>query len=209
VTRTTAGNRERLVLCAADLFHRRGFEAASLDELLNCTGIARSNLYYHFPSKLALGQAVIDHWLDVYERAIVAPALEHAGEGEAAVIRALFRHACTTQDPEQGRVGCPVSRLCTELAEAAPRVKEEVRAYFVGLELRLADAFAADPSREEARDTSTAEGTVHQRARRRAALVVAALEGALTAAGLHGDPRTLLEVGDTLAEVVAEDLQHA
>jgi len=58
--RRECGNRVRILDAAARLFHRRGFQPTSLDEIVAASGVCRSNLYYHFASKEELGLAVLD-----------------------------------------------------------------------------------------------------------------------------------------------------
>ena len=65
--------RELLLGAAAREIHAHGFQAASLSRILAETGVTKGALYHHFPSKLALGYAVVDecyaprlrkHWID-------------------------------------------------------------------------------------------------------------------------------------------------
>jgi len=57
-------SRARLVAAAADVLRESGYRAASIDAVLARSGVAKSNLYYHFPSKLELACAGVDHWLE-------------------------------------------------------------------------------------------------------------------------------------------------
>jgi AcrR family transcriptional regulator len=50
--------RERLVSSARDLFGERGYEATSIDAVLESAGVARGALYHHFQSKAELFDAV-------------------------------------------------------------------------------------------------------------------------------------------------------
>jgi AcrR family transcriptional regulator len=50
--------RARLIEIAADLFGRRGYEATSIEEVLERAGVSKGALYHHFPSKEALFEAV-------------------------------------------------------------------------------------------------------------------------------------------------------
>ena len=58
-----AGTRRRIVAAAARLFAARGYEATSIDEVMQAAGLTRGAFYRHFASKGALyteatGQAV-------------------------------------------------------------------------------------------------------------------------------------------------------
>lgn len=52
--------RERLVEVAAELFGERGYEATSVEAVLQQAGVSRGSLYHHFASKGALFAAVVE-----------------------------------------------------------------------------------------------------------------------------------------------------
>jgi AcrR family transcriptional regulator len=67
--------REQLVVEATRLFAERGFEATSVEAVLDAAGVSRGSLYHHFKSKDALFEAVLD--------------AEEARIGEATMLAAL------------------------------------------------------------------------------------------------------------------------
>jgi AcrR family transcriptional regulator len=52
--------RERAVAVALELFNDKGYEQTALREVAERLGITKAALYYHFPSKEALLEAVVD-----------------------------------------------------------------------------------------------------------------------------------------------------
>ena len=52
--------REKILQAAFCEIHRQGFQAASIANILQDTGMTKGALYHHFPTKQALGLAVID-----------------------------------------------------------------------------------------------------------------------------------------------------
>lgn len=52
--------REQLVTAATRLFAERGFDATSVEAVLDAAGVSRGSLYHHFKSKEALFEAVLD-----------------------------------------------------------------------------------------------------------------------------------------------------
>jgi AcrR family transcriptional regulator len=52
--------RERLVAAGRKLFGERGYDATSIEAILEAAGVARGALYHHFPTKEALFDAVLD-----------------------------------------------------------------------------------------------------------------------------------------------------
>lgn len=60
--------REKLLSLAFCEIHRQGFQGASIANILESSKLTKGALYHHFPTKHALGLAVIDE--------IIAPRLE-------------------------------------------------------------------------------------------------------------------------------------
>lgn len=70
VDEAAGGKRQQILALAADLFARRGYHAASLDEISNSLGITRPALYYYFSSKADLLAAVVREGLRDRESAL-------------------------------------------------------------------------------------------------------------------------------------------
>ena len=56
-----ARTRARIVEAAADLIHKRGVAATTLDDVKVAAGVSGSQMYHYFPDKNELVQAVIGY----------------------------------------------------------------------------------------------------------------------------------------------------
>lgn len=56
--------RARLIEAARSLVRHRGFAATSVDDLCAAAGVTKGAFFHHFPSKEALGVALIDDWTE-------------------------------------------------------------------------------------------------------------------------------------------------
>jgi TetR/AcrR family transcriptional regulator, transcriptional repressor for nem operon len=54
--------RGRLIAAARGLVRHKGFAATSVDDLCGAAGVTKGAFFHHFPSKEALGVALIDDW---------------------------------------------------------------------------------------------------------------------------------------------------
>ncbi len=128
--RRDCGNRERILEAAARLFHERGFQPTSLDEIIAASGVCRSNLYYHFASKEELGLVVLDHLAERFRASAIEgtlqdrqrPARQRLEEFLAAITDGLEADAC--------RRGCPFGNLAAELAGDHPKFRERLSGLF-------------------------------------------------------------------------------
>lgn len=95
-TRTGApGTRERILDAALTAFGTRGYETTSLDALAAELGVRKQTILYHFASKDALLDAVIDE-AGAELIASLEKAVSGTGEGWSrvdAVVRSVFRLA--------------------------------------------------------------------------------------------------------------------
>jgi TetR/AcrR family transcriptional regulator, transcriptional repressor for nem operon len=65
MTRVPRGEaRARLIAAARDLVRQNGFAATSVDDLCAGAGVTKGAFFHHFPSKEALGVALIDDWTE-------------------------------------------------------------------------------------------------------------------------------------------------
>jgi AcrR family transcriptional regulator len=82
--RLTADERRQAILRAAlDVFARRGYHAASIDEIAQAAGISKALIYEHFPSKRDLHVSL----LEAEVRVLFARLVESAATGEPGEVR--------------------------------------------------------------------------------------------------------------------------
>ncbi|WFE28051.1 TetR/AcrR family transcriptional regulator [Solwaraspora sp. WMMD791] len=110
--------RQRLVTVARELVHRSSYAAVSIEDVCSTAGVHRGSLYHFFPSKEALGLAVVDaNW--VLMDAMLAEAFRDDVAPLARIDR--FVHAfgsllATTREQMGATPGCPLGNLAAELA---------------------------------------------------------------------------------------------
>ena len=86
-----AATRDRLVTAACAVFGQRGYDAASVTEILDAAGVAKGALYHHFDSKAGLFDAVLDRVLAELAEAAGAHASREADDDPAARLKAGCR----------------------------------------------------------------------------------------------------------------------
>ncbi|MFV2020198.1 TetR/AcrR family transcriptional regulator [Micromonospora sp. LOL_023] len=110
--------RERLVTVARDLVHGSSYAAVSIEDVCGKAGVHRGSLYHFFPSKEALGLAVLDaNW--VLMEALLAESFNDDVAPLGRIDR--FVHAfggllAMTRERMGSTPGCPLGNLAAELA---------------------------------------------------------------------------------------------
>ena len=178
---------------ALGVFRRRGYEATSVQDLSEATGLSRSSLYATFGSKHALYLAALDRYR-ASGRALLADALA-CGSG-ASPVRAIRLHleAVAAERGEDGAppIGCLMTNAAAEVASRDP---ETARRTAEAAD-HLASAFEAAVARAQALGEVSPE---------RDALAL----GRFLAGTVYG-VRGLQKAGasaDTLGDVVATAMQ--
>jgi AcrR family transcriptional regulator len=127
---------ERILDSALTSFGTRGYEATSLDALATSLGLTKQAILYHFASKEALLEAVIDRSA-VELSATLEDALAGAGRGWLrieAIVRSVFRLAARRPEllglvREVSRLGPPAAtRLTAALDPLVARATEFLEA---------------------------------------------------------------------------------
>jgi TetR/AcrR family transcriptional repressor of nem operon len=152
VARTKEFDTAEAMARATDLFRRKGFVAASVDDLVAATGLSRSSLYGTFGNKEQLYLAV----LTAYRTQMMARLVP---DPQAPVADALERFLLDLLDALVAwgeQTGCLITTTCGEFANTPAAVQasctlalqeqdDQLRAYFRAAIKRGALAADADP----------------------------------------------------------------
>ena len=112
---STRSTRQRILSSAYQEIHRNGFQAASLTAILERTGVTKGALYHHFPSKAALGFAVLDEVIkDTVVQFWLRPLEEYSNPIDG--LKYLIGEAGKNISNEDVLLGCPLNNLCLEMS---------------------------------------------------------------------------------------------
>lgn len=192
---TTKGarTRRRVVELAAPVFNQKGYWGTSLSDVMAATGLEKGGIYNHFSGKEELAVAAFDHNVGILRehlRSALAPH-RHAVDRLLAVIGEYVRFA---EDPPIPG-GCPLLNTAVDADDSQPVLRERVRAALH----ELLEGTVARIARRGVERGELAAGTDPAQL---AAVIVAALEGALMLNQLYGDPAYVRRVADHLADHV-------
>ena len=183
--------RAKILLAAYKEIHVNGFQAASLNNILAHTGVSKGALYHHFPNKTELGYAVIDEVIaDRVHRSFIAPLLE--SDDPVSSLIGLIRQAGTSFTLKDIQLGCPLGNLAQEMAPIDEGFRQRLNRIY-GL---WYDAI------EQAVAKAQKNGLIIEtvQADQVAVMMVATLEGCLTAGMISQDLIKLLYCGEGLIQ---------
>ena len=128
-------DREEVLDRAMGLFWERGYEATSVQDLVDRTGIGRGSLYGTFGDKHALFLAALDRYGQA-QGPLLAEILDGPGTAKAK-LRRLFEGVAEAAVSEDGRRGCLLVNSAVELAPHDPYTSRRVDAALLNAEEAL------------------------------------------------------------------------
>lgn len=120
--------RERLVTTARDLVHASSYADVGVEDVCRAAGVNKGSLYHFFPSKQALGLAVLDrNW------ELMRGLLDEAFDAEAppldrldAFLTAYASMMRTMREHLGATPGCPLGNLAAELSAHEPDMRARI-----------------------------------------------------------------------------------
>lgn len=110
--------KSRILDAARDLFARRGYHAASMNDVARASGLGKAAVYHYFPSKQALLLALhADLWGRTRERIGSLPKFRSLREALRFAGRAYLEHLA---DPK----ALAMTRIVFNMGETDPRMRE-------------------------------------------------------------------------------------
>lgn len=110
--------RERIIQEAAFLFLNQGYNATSINDILESTNIAKGSFYFHFKTKQELVQAIADYYGDQKKQEFLTFA---AAANWGQFVERLVAHELEKAKVSQN-YGCPNGLLGSELSYSLPEV---------------------------------------------------------------------------------------
>jgi TetR/AcrR family transcriptional regulator, transcriptional repressor for nem operon len=138
VARTKEFDPEAALRAALELFWEQGYEATSMADLVERTGVARASIYATFGGKRELYLKALDRYGELTDPGLLA-GLSRPGPVLPAV-RALVERYADEAAGEGGSRGCFVVNTAVELAPHDPLAARRVQANWDFLETALTSA---------------------------------------------------------------------
>jgi AcrR family transcriptional regulator len=183
--------RGKILMAAFDEIYRRGFQAASLSNILKKTDTTKGALYHHFKNKVELGYAVVDEIIYTTLKANWIDPLKDADD-PITVIQQILLESGNQMTEEDVRLGCPLNNLAQEMSPIDEGFRQRVNAIYAewqsAIELSIEKGIKAGNIRADADS------------KKLGVLFVATLEGCLGLAKSTQSLETLMSCGEGLIE---------
>jgi TetR/AcrR family transcriptional regulator, transcriptional repressor for nem operon len=156
----------RIIVKAAPLFNRKGFEGCSMQNIVEAVGLEKGSLYGHFPNKEALAIAAFEYAWGETSSARIARM-----DTVANAIEKLKLHVNHLVSLPQFPGGCPLINTIVDSDDGNPALKKLARDALRQWRLYLQNIVAEGQARKEIRAGVEPEDV--------AALLISLFEGAM------------------------------
>jgi AcrR family transcriptional regulator len=139
-TNDPANTRSRILDAAARLFHHKGYNETSIQDIMRAASVTGGALHHHYRTKKDVGLAVIrERVAKIVDEVWIDPMLDAADPvtGVTDAIRGIIQGL-----GKEPIAGCPLNNLAVELGYADPDFRVEIQAIFEKWQSALADRIA-------------------------------------------------------------------
>ncbi len=137
--RPLAYDPEKALDAAMQVFWSRGYEATTLQDLLQAMGLSKSSFYQAFGGKKELFLRCIARYREKIGQGLIE-LLGNSGSAREFIERMLLNSAAEARRPNEARRGCLLMNTATECAQKDGDIAGEVSSGFDGLHALLCRA---------------------------------------------------------------------
>ncbi|GLS34278.1 transcriptional regulator, TetR family [Mesorhizobium albiziae] len=191
-TNDPEGLRQKILDVAEAAFQEKGYHATSLGDLMRAAGVTGGALHHHFPTKKAIGLAVISERVAAaVEETWIRPVSTASSARDG--VRNVFAMIADELDAQGFVRGCPLNNLAHELSLADSDFRAALERIFARWRDSIADKARSD------RDGGNSDGATDPDGF--AALTVAIYSGAMSMAKTAQDASMLRVCAEGFLEV--------
>src|SRR5215468_4995683 len=188
--------RREIIEKAAPIFNQKGFEGASLSDLMKATGLEKGGIYRHFESKEQLAEEAFGYaWSLAFQRRMAGlEAIPNSVDRLKQVVRNFLER-------REGLVpgGCPLLNTAVESDDGNPVLRNKAKRAMNGLLTRLESIVIEGKESGEIRPAMEANEL--------AMLIVSTMEGSLMINRLQGKDAAMRVAVRHLEEYLEEQVR--
>lgn len=125
--------REKILEAACRLFHRRGYQSVSVQDLCDCAKVKKGSFYHFFRSKQELALEMIERQWEVMRKRDFEPVFSSdlpPLQRITEFFTGLGRDLALAKTEEGSLCGCPFGNLALEMGAQDPELRDKIRAVY-------------------------------------------------------------------------------
>jgi len=187
-------SKEKIIDSAQELFHLKGYQNTSVDDILKSTGVTKSNFYYHFKSKEELGLLVLEKRIKQYETNFLSDTLANTFIPPEKRLKNYYKRVTAYHKNLNCRNGCPFGNLALEMSDVNENFRQRLSDFFNHWQKIIEGCIKEGIRKKEFRGDISAN-TISQ-------LILSHLEGAIMMVKTHRSIKPLRMGSKTIIELI-------
>lgn len=127
--RNPENTRNRIIQAAFQEMHKHGYQGMRIDQVLKNTDLKKGAMYHHFPSKQALGYAVLEERIQQRITEIWITPLKTCTDPLEGIHR-LFVKLDEQWSDDFFNLGCPLNNLAQEMSPIDEGFRTRIETFF-------------------------------------------------------------------------------
>ena len=111
---------------AFDMIYRNGYQATSIDKIIETTQVTKGAFFYHFKNKEEMGLAMIREVIAPRLRRLLIEPLNRSGNPLDIIQKTISNNLLKNNDFDI-RYGCPINNLVQEMSPISPAFKKHLQ----------------------------------------------------------------------------------
>lgn len=137
--RNAQDTRSRILNAAFNEMHHHGFQGLRVEAVLKATELQKGALYHHFPSKHALGMAVLVELIQDKIRSLWITPLKN-DENPISGILSIYEDVAKTLEDNFFVDGCPLNNLGQEMSALDEEFRQSIETFYKSWQDATAEA---------------------------------------------------------------------
>jgi TetR/AcrR family transcriptional repressor of nem operon len=181
--------RQKILLAAFSEIHLYGYQAASIQSIIDQAGVTKGALYHHFKSKHEMVEALIDEVYTMYvENTFIKPMLKTNDPVQALIeTMVTFKDHMTDADVA---LGCPLDSLAQEMTPIDEGIRQKIQSLYSHKQEMMVAAFERGQAAGKVRQDISAESI--------SLMIMATLQGCMGIAKSARSVDALVQCGEGL-----------
>jgi len=123
-------SKEKIIGVATELFHKKGYQQTSVDEILEGSGVKKSNFYYHFKSKEELALQILDMRIGEFESNVISKTLRENSLSPKNRLHRFYERVRAFHQGLKCSGGCPFGNLAIEMSDMNEKFRKRLSVFF-------------------------------------------------------------------------------
>jgi len=145
--RNPENTRNRIIQAAFHEMHKHGYQGMRVDQVLKNTDLKKGAMYHHFPSKQALGYAVLEERIQKRITELWITPLETYADPLLG-IHSIFKKLDEEWSDDFFNLGCPLNNLAQEMSPIDEGFRERIESFFMHWKKAISEALKRGQQQE-------------------------------------------------------------